>query len=249
MSNRTYLAAAIACLALQTAMPATAADDSKCCLRITPYYWAVGIDGSLENNNGPTTDQIDFNNDIGDISDNLEFNGSLMLEHNSGHWVNFAAIDYMKVDNDDTDLVTPAGDRVEMETDSTLITAATGYRFKISERSQIDLMVGVRYAKLDVEASAGGYSVNGDADLTDGIVLLRPRFALGKNWAFSPTMSVGSGDSDLVWEMAPEFVYTNDCCNLEFRFGYRSVNYEYEEDNVELDFAYSGPMAGIGFAF
>ena len=40
MSNRIYLAAAIGCLSLQAAMPA-AADDSKCCLRLTPYYWAV----------------------------------------------------------------------------------------------------------------------------------------------------------------------------------------------------------------
>ncbi|MBK6288397.1 MAG: hypothetical protein IPJ33_14835 [Gammaproteobacteria bacterium] len=248
MSNRIYLAAAIGCLSLQAAMPA-AADDSKCCLRLTPYYWAVGIDGSIEDNRGSTTDQVDFNNDIGDITDNLEFNGSLMLEHNAGHWVNFAALDYMKVDNNDTGLVTMTGNRVKMETDTTLLTAATGYRFGTGEGSHVDLMVGVRYAKLDAEASANGFSINGDSDLTDGIVMLRPRLALGKNWAFSPTLSVGGGDSDLVWEMAPEFVYTNNCCNLEFRFGYRSVNYEYEENSVKLDFSFAGPMAGVGFAF
>ena len=147
MSNRIYLAAAIGCLSLQAAMPA-AADDSKCCLRLTPYYWAVGIDGSIEDNRGSTTDQVDFNNDIGDITDNLEFNGSLMLEHNAGHWVNFAALDYMKVDNNDTGLVTMTGNRVKMETDTTLLTAATGYRFGTGEGSHVDLMVGVRYAKL-----------------------------------------------------------------------------------------------------
>ena len=185
MSNRIYLAAAIGCLSLQAAMPA-AADDSKCCLRLTPYYWAVGIDGSIEDNRGSTTDQVDFNNDIGDITDNLEFNGSLMLEHNAGHWVNFAALDYMKVDNNDTGLVTMTGNRVKMETDTTLLTAATGYRFGTGEGSHVDLMVGVRYAKLDAEASANGFSINGDSDLTDGIVMLRPRLALGRTGHSAP---------------------------------------------------------------
>jgi hypothetical protein len=112
-------------------------------------------------------------------------------------------------------------------------------------------MVGVRYGKIDMEANVknGPGSVNGDADVTDGIVMLRPRLALGRHWTFHPTISAGAGDSDLVWELAPELVYTNDCCNLEFRFGYRTVNYEYEENNVDLDFSFSGPMAGIGFTF
>lgn len=57
MSNRTYLAAAIACLTLQAAMPA-AAEDAKCCFRLTPYYWAVGIDGSLKDKSGPTNEKV-----------------------------------------------------------------------------------------------------------------------------------------------------------------------------------------------
>ena len=79
--------------------------------------------------------------------------------------------------------------------------------------------------------------------------MLRPRVALGRNWAFSPTASVGAGDSDLVWELAPELVYTNNCCNLEVRFGYRTVNYEIEEGDAEADFSFQGPMVGLGFAF
>ncbi len=67
-------------------MPAAAEDADKCCFRLTPYYWAVGIDGSLENNRDQPR-AVDFNQDIGDVTDNLEFNGSLMLEHNKGRWV------------------------------------------------------------------------------------------------------------------------------------------------------------------
>lgn len=248
MFNRKLIAVAVACLGVQVAMPVAAEDADKCCFRLTPYYWAVGIDGNLKNDE--TNDDIDFNQDIGDVTDNLEFNGSLMLEHNKGSWSNFAALDYIKTENDDTDW-NVAGYDVEMEADTTLATVATGYRFGAGGESWVDLLVGVRYAKLDLEADLKGApgSVNADDDLVDGIVMLRPRVALGKYWAFSPTASIGAGDSDLVWELAPELVYTNDCCNLEFRFGYRTVNYELEEGDIEADFSFAGPMIGLGFAF
>lgn len=250
MMKRNFLAAAVAALAVQSAMPAAAEDADKCCFRLTPYYWAVGIDGNLEINDEQGSTDIDFNQDIGDVTDNLEFNGSLMLEHNKGNWSNFAAVDYIKTENDDTD-INVAGSEIEVEADTLLATAATGYRFGAGGDSWVDLLVGVRYGKIDLEFNEknGPGSINADDDLVDGIVMLRPRVALGRNWAFSPTASVGAGDSDLVWELAPELVYTNNCCNLEVRFGYRTVNYELEEGDIEADFSFAGPMVGLGFAF
>ena len=250
MMKRNFLAAAVAALAVQSAMPAAAEDADKCCFRLTPYYWAVGIDGNLEINDEQGSTDIDFNQDIGDVTDNLEFNGSLMLEHNKGNWSNFAAVDYIKTENDDTD-INVAGSEIEVEADTLLATAATGYRFGAGGDSWVDLLVGVRYGKIDLEFNEknGPGSINADDDLVDGIVMLRPRVALGRNWAFSPTASVGAGDSDLVWELAPELVYTNNCCNLEVRFGYRTVNYEIEEGDMEADFSFAGPMVGLGFAF
>ncbi len=250
MMKRNLLAAAVAALAVQSAMPAAAEDADKCCFRLTPYYWAVGIDGNLEINDEQGSTDIDFNQDIGDVTDNLEFNGSLMLEHNKGNWSNFAAVDYIKTENDDTD-INVAGSEIEVEADTLLATAATGYRFGAGGDSWVDLLVGVRYGKIDLEFNEknGPGSINADDDLVDGIVMLRPRVALGRNWAFSPTASVGAGDSDLVWELAPELVYTNNCCNLEVRFGYRTVNYEIEEGDAEADFSFQGPMVGLGFAF
>jgi len=251
MIKRSSIGMAIACLAMQAATPVFAGEDGKCCVRLTPYYWAMGIDGSIEDNRGAATTQYDFENDLGDISDNLDYNGSLMLETISGHWANYAQIDVFQTTNDDVDDITVGGVTFspDIETKTTLASAATGYRWNTGERSWIDLMVGVRYGKLDVEANTRTGSADGDADLVDGIIMMRPRFGFGRHWAFSPTWAIGGGDSDLTYEIAPEFVYTNDCCNLEIRFGYRTVAYEYEEDNVELDFSYSGPMVGLGFAF
>jgi len=253
MFNRKLIAAAVAVVGVQSALPAVAGED--CCFRLTPYYWAVGVDGDIQDNRGPGSSQINFNQSISDVTDNLDFNGSLMLEHRLGHWVNFFDADYTSTTNDDMDPDPKIwGNNPEINVDTQLYTLTTGYRVEMGEHSHVDLMVGARYAKMDVQLKAKGgafaqNSIKGDGDLTDGIVMLRPRIALGRHWAFSPALSVGAGDSDLVWEAAPEFVYTNDCCNLEFRFGYRTVNYEYSENNVDLDFSIAGPMAGIGFAF
>lgn len=248
MIKRTsILGLAIAGLAMQAGMPA-AADDSQWCCRITPYYWAVGIDGEIEGRNGVN---YDFENDFADVSDNIDFNGSLMLEFNKGHWATYGQVDYLKVNNDDADQISFGGQTYspDIQTDTLLASAATGYRWMVSEKSHVDLLIGARIAKLDVKAETRNFEAEGDSDLVDGIFMMRPRLAMGKNWAFSPTWAIGAGDSDLTYEIAPEFVYTNHCCNLEVRFGYRAVSYEYEENDVELDFSYSGPMIGLGMAF
>ena len=251
MFKRNSIGLAVACIALQAAAPSASAEDSSCCFRLTPYYWAVGIDGSLEDNRGATTNQYSFSNDFGDIKDNLDYNASLLLEFHKDHWANYAQVDVFQTNNNDVNPITIGGQvySPNIEAKNTLASAATGYRWNTGEHSWIDLMIGARYAKLDVQAKTRAFTVDGDRDLVDGIIMMRPRMAIGRHWAFSPTWAIGAGDSDLTYEMAPEFVYTNDCCNLEIRFGYRKVAYEYEENNVKLDFDYSGPMAGVGFAF
>jgi len=247
MSKRTILVVAIACAALQTSLPAAAEEADKCCLRITPYLWAAGLDGELKAGG----EEVNASADFADVVDKLDIGGSVMAEFNVGHWANFLQFDYMSLSNDDIDTRNP-GVQGKMEIDSTFAAAATGYRFETGERSHVDVMVGVRYAGMDVEASlrpAPGNGVESNKDIIDGIVMLRPRIALSRYWSFSPTLSAGAGDSDLVWEMAPELVYTNDCCNLEFRFGYRSLNYKFEDGDEEVDLSTAGPIVGVGFAF
>jgi hypothetical protein len=251
MTRSKTLGFAIACLASQAFAQSAAAEEHECCVTLTPYYWAVGIDGTIEDNRGPTTNQFDFSNDFGDISDNLEFNGSLLLEFNKGHWANYAQIDRLEVNNNDIDRIVINGVTVapDLQTETTLASAATGYRWQKSERTSIDFLIGVRYAKVDAQVDTRFGSADGDADLVDGILMMRPRFYLGNGWAFNPTWAIGGGDSDLTYELAPEFVWMNECCGFEVRIGYRTVHYEYEEDNIELDFDYSGPMVGVGFKF
>lgn len=239
---RKLLTAAIAAASLQAAIPAAnAAEDG---FTITPYLWATGIDGDIKARGEYTSVSMHFD----DVVDNLDVAGSVLLEGNVGNWVSYAMVDYLSLDTGDVDTRYPDRE-ADLELDSTLATVATGYRVHMSERSTIDVQVGIRYAQFDAQASIEGVGQR-DADNTvyDGILALRPRLALSRNWTFSPTMSVGAGDSDLTWELSPQFVY--DCaCGFDVRVGYRNLNYDFEKGRDSLDMTIKGPVLGFGFSF
>jgi len=50
-----------------------------------------------------------------------------------------------------------------------------------------------------------------DNNVYDGFLAVRPDLALSRNWVFSPAMSIGAGDSDLTWQLSPQFVYNCRC--------------------------------------
>ncbi len=222
--------------------PAALAQDAWA-FRLTPYLWAMGIDGDIHIRNR----DFQASSDFADIVDNMDIGGSAIFEANKGHWVNFAQLDYLSISSGDIDLRNSAAD-AELKSSSFLGAVATGYRFRTGERSTMDLLVGVRYASLEPEISVQGVGkFEGKSSITDAMVMLRPRFAIAENWYFSPTISVGAGDSDLVWELAPQIYF--DRCGTEFRFGYRNLNYDLKEGGRSMDISISGPMIGVGFAF
>ncbi|MBK6289432.1 MAG: hypothetical protein IPJ33_05090 [Gammaproteobacteria bacterium] len=236
-----FAVSAVSLLAAQFALPAAAGDAWD--VRLTPYLWAMGIDGDFHVRGHDFNSSADFS----DIMDNMDIGGSVMLEANKGNWVNLVQFDYLAIDSGDVEL-RRASNKAQLKSDSTLGVVATGVRFHAGQRSTIDALVGVRYIKLDTDFKIQNVGeVDGSSTQYDGVVMLRPRLALSKYWTFSPTLSVGAGDSDLVWEMAPEFVY--DCCGTEFRFGYRNLNYDLENGNDSADISISGPVIGVGFAF
>jgi hypothetical protein len=239
---RKILGAVIAATALQGAAPAALAADSG--FTVTPYLWAVGIDGDIQARGEDTTVSMDFQ----DVVENLDMAASALFEANVGNWVSYAMVDYLSLDTGDVDTRFPGRD-ADVEMDSTLDTVATGYRVHMSERSTIDVQVGIRYARMDTQVWIEGVGQrDADNNVYDGILALRPRLALSRNWTFSPTMSIGAGDSDLTWELSPQFVYDCDC-GFDVRVGYRNLNYEFEKGSDSMDLTIKGPVIGFGFSF
>lgn len=245
MTQSNVLAAAAALsVSLFFANPILASEEAWQ-FEVAPYVWAMGIDGDLQ------VDGEDYNAsaDFSDILDQTKYGAEVILEADRGRWVNFAEIDYGVLESDDI-----TGRRklaeVTAEVASVLATATTGYRVPLGERHSIDLMLGVRYAsfEIDVDNSLFGSSTTQE-EVVDGIVMLRPRFELNSQWTLMPSASVGAGDSELTWELFPELIYHHHPGALNFRVGYRNLNYEFDQNRADLDISLPGLVLGVGFIF
>ena len=207
------------------------------------YLWLTGIDGDLSIDGNDFSSSASFT----DILDQAKYGGALILEADKGGWVNFAQLDYAVPEDNDLDTPFPGPDG-HLELDNFLATVATGYRMPLGEKFSVDIMVGLRYAWIDVKVNVDPVlDVGESAALYDGILMLRPRYTLSEKWAFLLSASVGKGDSELTWQVFPELIY--DTGELEVRFGYRDLYYDVEEEDIELDLSMRGVLVGVGWRF
>ena len=109
-------------------------------------------------------------------------------------------------------------------------------------------MAGVRFMGMDatIDLHRAG-ELESDREVYDAVIMLRPLFILSENWSLMPSASIGTGDSDLTWELFPEVIYQPG--RLKFRLGYRNLNYDFEKGSDEFDFSMHGLLLGVGFTF
>ena len=84
----------------------------------------------------------------------------------------------------------------------------------------------------------------------DGIVGLRGRSKLNDKWSLSYYADVGTGDSDITWQVAGIIDYQlNEKWTLSA--GYRYLKWEFEREREPLvdDFSISGPVFGARYDF
>jgi hypothetical protein len=131
-------------------------------------------------------------------------------------------LDYLALEDDDVETRFSRSE-VKIESDSLLLTATTGYRFTLGQHHSLDLMAGLRYVGLDAEIDDRRRSSNSSRDIYDGVVMVRRIVQLADNWQLMPSFSVGTGDTDLTWEVCPEIIYQPG--EWKFRFGYRNLDF------------------------
>jgi hypothetical protein len=240
IKKRTSMALALAgAIAL---MPPPAMSSEEWDVTLTPYLWAAGIDGQIDIGAQSATVSYAFS----DLLKDLNFASEALVEVNRGRWVNWAQIDHLRLENGD---VSVGATNANIESNVTMLAIGTGYRFDSSSRSTIDVLIGMRYFGMDNKLKISGVgNVHGHSNLYDAILTLRPRLHFSDRWALSPTMSIGTGDTDLVFEMSPQLLYTISD-RLDVRFGYRKLDYDFKDGSNEADITISGLIAGVGIKF
>lgn len=259
---------AVAAVSLMMASAAMAAEPQGWKVEVTPYLWLFGIDGDVTLNGQET----EFDRSAGDVLDGTDAGGSLLTVVQYDRFLFWGQVDFLSYDTDELDIEDrPEGGR--FETDTVLGELAVGYQLDgWAEGQTFDILAGVRTLSMENTLTVYGVGtverddLDDDSDTdsrVDGILVVRPSIPVFPSkisgLRFNPTLGIGGGDSDLVYELQPQLQY-QITEYVAARLGYRTVGYHIKGDNAkredlnlteddELNIAFSGLIAGLGVTF
>ncbi len=217
-------------------------------LELTPYFWAIGVDGEISAGG----QSVNFDQSFSDLISNVDvaFMGLAVLSYD--RFVLYADYNYVALSDDartKNGVFVPVGTKVKAELDLDIGTYGGGYRFDTFGKNTIDLLVGAQLTNLEPEVRILGQHFQNNDSLTDTVVMLRPSFQLSERWRFNPAFAYGvSGDSDTTYTLMPQlqFQFSESFAG---RFGYKKIHYEWDDNGPNSDIDLSGLFVGVGWTF
>jgi len=255
------LAAAILLLLFCFVNYAAAAQEAdKWQYEATLYLWLPGIDGDLKYTlpgDGGGVLPIDSSTVLDSL--NMTFMGNLAAHYNK--WSFAADIIYLDMSNSKNTVIPIGQEAVDVYADLGLsgwmVSGIVGYDVVQTDRVRLAVLGGLRYFTLDADANL---SVNGplpptpppaslseSTDLWDGIVGVRGSIMLNEHWFLPYYADIGTGDSDLTWQLFAGIGYQFNWGDI--KLGYRYLKYDQGDDKFLQDFEFYGPIMGVGFRF
>jgi len=258
-----WLAAGALLLASALPVTATAAGSSdQWEYEATIYLWAAGIDATT-----PTGGDIDMS--FSDILSDLDMTFMGTFGARKGKWSLLADAVYMDLSQSDggSETIPILGGAADItrtvKTDigmkAWIVTLGAGYNVIDNEKTTLDVIGGARYLDIDVDIKLN-LDRNGpliqtsrevkasDSDhVWDGIVGLKGKYNINKQWYLPYYADIGTGGSDLTWQALAGVGYN-------FKWGdvvlaYRYLDYNFKSDFILEDMNVSGPALGATFRF
>ena len=253
-----WLHLAVVIALLGHAPSATAGEQTGWQLETTLYGWYAGMDGTILSP-GPVGGEGDLEVDAADILDNLQmaFMGTMEARH--GKWAVVTDLVYLNMSNDASislKVGPPPGRTVNATADldftSWVVNTGIGYDLAEGDWGKLGLIGGVRYLSVDIDGSfglGGPYPLNRSEfeEFWNGFVGLRGAIHLNENWYLPYYADLGTGDSDLTWQLFAGIGYRFGWGDV--RAGYRYLGFEQDGEGVVEDMSISGPAMGVVFRF
>lgn len=212
----------------------------------------------------------DFEVEVGDILDNLQFTLQGSFDARKGRWGLYTDVIYMDLGRTESIVREGEVSRANLPADvsaavgfdlKSLIWSTAGYYRMIDEPGRsFDVLMGLRYSdieqsldwtfsgnieQLPIPGRQGRVAIS--ADLLDVIIGIRGQFAFGGNhaWFIPLYVDLGTGDSDFTWQAVTGLGYS-------FRWGqiaavWRQLDYDLSSGKPISELQFSGPAAGVVF--
>ncbi|WP_332691635.1 hypothetical protein [Bosea sp. (in: a-proteobacteria)] len=223
-------------------------------IRLTPFFWASGLSGTVgARRNLPT---VDIDVSFTEILRNLDFAAMMAGEYRNGRWGVLADLTYVAVSLDrGRDVVPRAPGFTGASLSSKTFTAtATGfYRFYDSGAFTADLLAGARVwsVSADLDLNVAGVlalSAGSTHSWVDPVAGVRVHAELGNGFGLSGYGDIGAGSSRLTWELRGTVDYSFNA-NWAASIGYRHLAVDYRRGGFVYDTSFSGPIAGVSYRF
>lgn len=247
--KQTLLALALSSVNLMGAQAQAAEPDPDAWLHsVSIYAWLPTVDGTLkyQRDNG---DSMPI--DASQILDAL--NMTVMGTYEGRRDKLFILGDFVYLDlgqNKDRDVL--GYSRVEMNLNGWQLGLYGGYNLSQSERYSFEPLAGLRYLSIDTETNLFSnllpdLSLNQKVDLLDGIVGFRGRISLNENWFIPYHADVGTGESDLTWQVMTGAGYRADWGDI--LLVYRHLQWDQGDDELLQNLSFSGPAVAFKYHF
>ncbi|HEY7658101.1 MAG TPA: hypothetical protein VH881_14635 [Burkholderiales bacterium] len=243
------------------AQTAAAAPGSGWTFDFTPYIWGVAMSGDVQGRTLPT---ISIDMSFSDILDNLDSGLLGAFEARKGRWgLLFDAI-YMKLEGSGTASRTGPGPigatataNADLEVAQTMLAAAVAYRV-VEGRAPLDVIGGLRYAKIEADATingsffaqAGSVARSAEKNWVDPCIGVRFLQPVAEHWTLVSYLDIGGFGvgSDFTWQALVGANYEHSK-TFAAKFGYRYLGVDYDKDGFVYDMGNSGLYLGLGIRF
>lgn len=226
----------------------TVAQDRNWDWMIEPYAWAASIGTDMRTVTPPT--DADSETSFSDILDKLDGVFMVRVEGRNDDYGMFADFIYLGLAQGKQRRVLST----EADLDTRLLDAAFSFRFGGDRDTGLDVYAGLRY--IDVDLSTRFIPDNPafqprtlDAGNSYADLLLGARYAwrLSDRWGLTLRGDASVGDTDGTWSTSLMASYRTT--HGAWLVGYRHLDAEFGNGNVDVDLNLSGPLVGYGFRF
>ncbi|MEH6453580.1 MAG: hypothetical protein V7782_11140 [Psychromonas sp.] len=231
--------------------PATAATtDDEWQFQLAPLFlWGVSIDGNAYA--GPITAPLGLSF-TDDVFENLEAVFTFHFEAKKNKLLIFAEYQYVDL----TPTVTFAnGDSAAIGFENIIGELGGGYLISSTQKTDWELLGGIRYTKQTLSATGLPSPPLPVTDIKSGDTWYdlfaggRVSYHFAQNWKVITRADIGTGDSNLVWNIAAMVDYRFKEWGSVFA-GYKAMDYDFDNDQpgtdgYAIDLRMRGPLLGL----